>query len=49
VRENGGVERTRARAAAFAEEACRALEPFPDSLYKRALEAVPQFVLNRDY
>ena len=49
VVETGAVERTRARAAAFVSDACRCLEPFPDSLYKRALEAVPQFVLNRDH
>ena len=49
VRESGAAERTRARAGEFAAEASRCLEPFPDSIYKRALEAVPQFVLNRDY
>jgi len=49
VVETGAVERTRARAAAFVNDASRCLEPFPDSIYKRALEAVPQFVLNRDY
>ena len=49
VRGSGAVERTRARAGEFVAAAYRCLEPFPDSLYKRALEAVPQFVLNRDY
>jgi len=49
VRAGGAVERARARAAAFAAEALRCLEPFPDSTYKRALEAVPRFVLTRDY
>lgn len=49
VRDSGAVERTRARAGEFVAEAYRCLEPFPDSIYKRALEAVPQFVLNRDY
>jgi len=49
VRAGGAVERARARAAAFAAEALRCLQPFPDSTYKRALEAVPRFVLTRDY
>ncbi len=49
VQETGAVERTRARAREFAAKACRCLEPFPDSTYKRALEAIPQFVSNRDY
>ncbi|HXE74284.1 MAG TPA: polyprenyl synthetase family protein [Candidatus Xenobia bacterium] len=49
VRETGAIERTQARAAELAAEAGRALEPFPDSVYKRALEALPQFVLTRDY
>lgn len=49
VRDSGAVERTRARAGEFVAEAYRCLEPFPDSVYKRALEAVPQFVLTRDY
>lgn len=49
VRDAGALERTRTRAGEFVAEAHRCLEPFPDSLYKRALETVPQFVLNRDY
>ncbi len=49
VRESGAVERARERAAWFVAEADRALEPFPDSTYKRALEALPQFILNRDH
>ncbi|MFB3153651.1 MAG: polyprenyl synthetase family protein, partial [Candidatus Acidiferrales bacterium] len=49
VRESGAVERARERAARFVAEADRALEPFPDSTYKRALEALPQFILNRDH
>lgn len=49
VRETGAVERTRARAERFVEEACRCLAPFADSRYKRALETLPQFVLQRDY
>ncbi|HEX9764787.1 MAG TPA: polyprenyl synthetase family protein [Candidatus Acidoferrales bacterium] len=49
VRESGAVERTRARGSELVAEALRALEPFPDSVFKRALEAIPQFVLSRDY
>jgi octaprenyl-diphosphate synthase len=46
---SGAVERTRERAHQLTTEAARALEPFPDSPYKRALEAIPQFVVTRDY
>lgn len=46
---SGAVERTRHCAREFVDEACRCLESFPDSAYKRALEAIPQFVLSRDY
>ncbi len=49
VDQSGAVERTRHRARQFVDEACRTLESFPDSAYKRALEAIPQFVLSRDY
>jgi len=49
VRQSGAVERTQSRAADLVAEAHRALGPFPDSTYKRALEALPQFVLARDY
>lgn len=48
VQESGAVERTRARAEELATAALRQLEPFPDSVFKRALEAVPVFVLSRD-
>jgi len=49
VRESGAVGRARARAVAFVAEALDALEPFPDSTYKRALESITRFVLHRDY
>ncbi len=49
VRESGAVERTHERAGELIAAAVRALEPFPDSPYKRALETIPQFVLSRDY
>jgi octaprenyl-diphosphate synthase len=49
VRDSGAVERTRERASDLITVAARALEPFPDSPYKRALEAIPQFVVSRDY
>lgn len=49
VRDSGAVERTRARAGEFLAEANRCLAPFSDSVYKRSLEAVSEFVLSRDY
>jgi len=49
VRESGAIERTRARGSELVAAALGALEPFPDSVFKRALEAIPQFVLLRDY
>ena len=49
VRESGAVERTRARAAELTAVAAHSLAPFPDSASKRALEAIPQFVLSRDF
>jgi octaprenyl-diphosphate synthase len=49
VRNSGAVGRARARAVAFVAEALDALEPFPDSTYKRALESITRFVLHRDY
>lgn len=49
VRDSGAVEQSRACAQGFVAKAYRCLEPFPASPYKRALEAVPQFVLHRDY
>ena len=49
VRESGAIERAQSRAADLVAEAHHALEPFPDSTYKRALEALQHFVLTRDY
>jgi octaprenyl-diphosphate synthase len=49
VRDSAGADRALARAADFAAEARRDLEGFPDSVFKRALQAIPQFVLTRDY
>ena len=49
VQETGGIERSRARAREFLADASECLEPFHESAYKRALEALPHFVLNRDY
>jgi octaprenyl-diphosphate synthase len=49
VQDAGAVERTRERAHGFVADAAHYLEGFPDSAYKRALEAIPQFVLARDY
>ncbi len=44
-----GIERTRARAQEYIAEARRSLDSFPDSPYKQALLAIPQFVLERDH
>ncbi len=49
VRQTGAEERTRAKAANLAAQACRQLESLPDSIYKRALETVPQFILSRSF
>lgn len=49
VRETGAVERTRAKAEQLAAAALRDLASFPDSIYRRALEAVPAFILKRDF
>lgn len=49
VHDSGAVERTRRRAQSFADEALQALDTFPDSPYKRALEAIPHFILTREY
>ena len=43
------MEKTRALAAEFVAVAYECLDAFPDSLYKRALEALPRFVLTRYY
>lgn len=49
VRESGAEKRTRERAKEFVEEGLPLLEEFPDSVYKRALESIPQFILTRDH
>jgi len=49
VRETGAVERTRARAKGFVDLALECLEAFPESIFKRAFESIPEFVLNRDH
>ena len=49
VQDTGGVDRCRARAREFLTDAAECLDPFTESAYKRALESLPQFVLNRDY
>jgi octaprenyl-diphosphate synthase len=49
VRESGAVERTRAQARKFVEVALKCLEGFPESTFKRAFEAIPEFVLTRDH
>lgn len=49
VHDSGAAERTRERAQEFAAEGLQAIENLTDSPYKRALEALPQFILSRDY
>ncbi len=49
VKQTGAEERTRAKAASLAAQACHQLESLPDSIYKRALEVFPQFILSRDF
>ncbi len=43
-----GLERTKARANAFAEAACLCLNVLPESEYSEALRAIPTYVLERD-
>lgn len=49
VRRSGAIERCRQRARDFIAAGLGCLEPFPESSYKRALESIPQFILQRDY
>ena len=49
VRDSGAIERTRSRAARFADEGLQALAQLPDSPAKPALEAIPHFILHRDH
>jgi octaprenyl-diphosphate synthase len=49
VRESGAVAQTRSCAQQYLTTALGCLDLFPDSPYKRALEAVPQFILERDH
>ena len=49
VRETGALERTLARAHLYADNARRCLDVAPDSIYRQALAAVPQFILEREY
>jgi octaprenyl-diphosphate synthase len=49
VRDTGALERTLLRAREYAEHARRCLDVAPDSIYRQALAAVPQFILEREY
>ena len=49
VEATGALDRTRATAAALTEAGVKALSTFPDSPERRLLEAVPRFILARDY
>lgn len=46
---SGAIERTRQRAEQFTQAGLLAIAPLPDSPFKRALEAIPGFILSRDY
>jgi octaprenyl-diphosphate synthase len=45
---SGALERARARANEFAEDACTALEALPNSEYCESLRALPTYILDRD-
>jgi octaprenyl-diphosphate synthase len=45
---HGTLERARAEAVRYADEAIEALSGFPDSIYRRALLSVPRFIVERD-
>ena len=44
----GALEKARARANEYAEDACAALDNLPDSDYCDSLRALPAYILNRD-
>jgi octaprenyl-diphosphate synthase len=46
---NGGIERARERATAFAEKARAAIHEFPESPYRRALATVTDLVTDREF
>jgi octaprenyl-diphosphate synthase len=46
---NGGIERARERATAFAEKARAAIHEFPESPYQRALATVTDLVTDREF
>jgi geranylgeranyl pyrophosphate synthase len=48
LRRTDALERARARADEYAENARAALENLPDSEYCDSLRALPSYVLNRD-
>jgi octaprenyl-diphosphate synthase len=48
IRDSGALEKARARAHAYAENARAALEHLPDSEYSEGLRSIPTYVLDRD-
>ena len=44
----GALEKARARADEYAEDACAALDNLPDSEYSDSLKALPTYILDRD-
>ena len=49
VEETGAIRETRARARQYADEACRALEPFPHSELRESLTALAEFCVGRGH
>jgi geranylgeranyl pyrophosphate synthase len=47
VERSDGLDRTRNLAEQFATRAIRLLEEFPGSVYRDAMIAIPEFILNR--
>src|SRR4029078_12177177 len=45
---SGALEQAQARANAYAEEACAALEVLPESEYSDSLKSLPTYILHRD-
>ena len=48
IERSGALEQARARANAYAEEACAALEVLPESEYSDSLKSLPTYILHRD-
>lgn len=49
IKENGGIERTKDYARGFAEKSMQALEAINDSVYKKSLKSIVDFIISRSY